>query len=385
MESSEKKEPPVKSVIYYEPDLDIQEVLKLGVSDIILSTTFFSRFGKLSRKQLNEALALLNDVEINVIFEWDLLLTNEDFKRCCLEFESLDLDRVDFFRALDPGVFSYLVSRNHKVHLLLDSGPFHNLQAIQSFLELGEGLVKRIVLSIELDQEELSVICDELDVEIEYLGYGQILLFYTPRSLVKPLYDAESTDNWLEVTANSEESPHKGFPVIENIHGTFMFNPKDHYVLEHVSSLDSLGVSHIKLDNRFFKNSLLASLLCEPEQAKNDLPRKTIRGFFHKNKSDALFKKLKNHRILRRDKNYIGQVIEVEKGECVGIYLRNTLEHAKDMNLTLITPEGKEKSVVVNDVRDANGSLFKSGKYGDIIFIPHVGGVSVKTNVYYDG
>ena len=375
----------MKNVIYYEPEIDIQSIINLGVTDIILSTTLFSRFGKLSRMQLIEALEKLKGVEVNVIFEWDLLLINDDFKKCCIEFESLNLDRVDFFRALDPGVFSYLVSQNLKIHLLLDSGPFHNLEAIKSFLDLGNGLVKRIVLSIELDQEELSIICDKLNVEIEYLGYGQILLFYTPRSLVKPLYEEGSDSNWLEVTANSEESPHKGFPIIENIHGTFMFNPKDHYVLEHVTNLDELGVSHLKLDNRFFDSSLLASLLHDPKATKDVLPRKTIRGFFHKNKSDALFKKLKNHRILRKDKNYVGQVIEVEKGECVGIYLRNSLEKSKDMNLILITPEGKEKSVTVSDVRDASGATFKSGKYGDIIFIPHVGGVSVKTNVYCDG
>ena len=46
-----------------------------------------------------------------------------------------------------------------------------------------------------------------------------------------------TSGEFLEATGESEESPHKGFPLIENSHGTFMFHIKRLFLLEHLEHL----------------------------------------------------------------------------------------------------------------------------------------------------
>lgn len=378
----------MKKVIYFDKEMSIEDIKSLGINEVILSTSYFSRFGKLSKNDLDNALNILNDFSGIVSFEWDVLVRDSLFDEMIHQFESLDLKRVDALRVLDPGVYQYAIEKNWDIFLMLDSGPFHNPLAIKSFIGLGKDLVKKIVVSIELDQLELKEIIDQLNIDTEYLGYGRILLFYTPRNLVTPLFGNE--DKWIEVSANSEESPHKGFPVVENIHGTFMFNPKDHFVLEFLNDINDIGINEIRIDNRFLSYELTKELLkfddkeFNPKDVKSALPRNVIRGFFHKNKSDALFKKLKNYRIMRQDKDYLGQVIEVEKDHHIGIYLRNEVDANSIRKVLLVTPEGKEKSATPHHIKDFCGDDFVNGGYGDIIFIPHISGISVKTNVYLD-
>jgi len=49
---------------------------------------------------------------------------------------------------------------------------------------------------------------------------------------LSPLEEKKHLNDALEAYGTSEESPHSGFPIVENRHGTFMFNVKDLSLLE---------------------------------------------------------------------------------------------------------------------------------------------------------
>src|SRR5690606_14113245 len=161
----------------------------------------------------------------------------------------------------------------------------------------------------------------------------------TPRNLLSNLLPEDDEkkqkevfpSRYIEATGESEESPHKGFPLIENKHGTFMFHIKEHYLLDFVSDLKEMGLDTLRVDLRFGKDftllkeikDIVSGHITDTKEFKEKYPSDVIRGFFHVNKSDVLFKKLKNSRIIRQDESYVGEVIEAMKGEFLGINLKN--------------------------------------------------------------
>jgi hypothetical protein len=50
-----------------------------------------------------------------------------------------------------------------------------------------------------------------------------------------------------------------------------------------------------------------------------------MKGFYRANKTDILFTKLKNHRLQDRDETYVGEVIDVLKGEALVLDLKKEI------------------------------------------------------------
>ena len=59
-------------------------------------------------------------------------------------------------------------------------------------------------------------------------------------------------NNWYQAKANSEESPHRGFTIIENIHGSFMLNPKKQSLLQVLDQVLECGVEFLRVDQRLW-------------------------------------------------------------------------------------------------------------------------------------
>src|SRR5690606_19569791 len=122
----------------------------------------------------------------------------------------------------------------------------------KGWIELAEGRMERVVLSIELSKDTIAQYTRELSVPCELLGFGRILLFYTPRPLLSSLSGEKVVQNEeLLALGESEESPHKGFPLIENQHGTFMFHIKEFCLVDYAQELGQNGLSFFRIDQRF--------------------------------------------------------------------------------------------------------------------------------------
>src|SRR5690606_4501254 len=119
----------------------------------------------------------------------------------------------------------------------------------------------RLVLSIELSKESLKNIVPALKTPCELLVLGRILLFHSPRALLAPLAGPVADPAWLEAVGASEESPHKGFPLLENKHGTFMFLPKDFCLAEQLPELKELGLEYMRFDPANCEQSLTSRLI----------------------------------------------------------------------------------------------------------------------------
>jgi putative protease len=380
-------------------DLDFYQ----DISEVILQVKELSRFGKLTLEEAHELARLAKLKGIMPVLEWDILMTENVFQETLKVVHQIDFSLFAEVRAQDPGAISWLQEHRTetKIALILETGN-HNFLGIQSWCKhLGKQLSK-VILSIELPHERLKTYIDELhesQIQVELLGLGRILLFYTPRSLLLPVvFDHEDKkekivhQDLVERLASSEESPHKGFPVVETRHGTFMFHIKDHWLMENIFDLQTMNLDWIRIDLRFGKSKQLmkniVSLIQQynPEtalQLKNDYPADVIKGFFNVNKTDTLFGKLKNMKLQRKDKNYIGDVYEVIKEDSIIFMNRNKdLKVLKGMELIIINPDGKEIPVTIKKLKNSEGSDVESISYEELAIINPVASVVARSQVY---
>lgn len=381
----------MKLTTYAQTLHDLSLIKAQGLDEVILGMRDFSRFGKLKAEEFKSFSQRARELGLIVIFEWDILMCEEDFHPLCQEISQY-LNDIDVLRVQDPGAFEWaLRNSDKKLHFIAENGN-HNLVALQGWSDHAQGRLERIALSIELPQTVIEEYVKALDVKIELLGFGRILLFYTPRKLLKPLAeDKYAYHEEIEALGESEESPHKGFPLIENKHGTFMFHIKDFCVLDYAKSLSEIGLSHLRIDLRWSDFSLLSKISSlvdsfDPslfEEIKTTHPQDLMKGFYLVNKTDVLFPKLKNNRLQKREGNYIGEVIESEKGSHLAIFVKNPKGLRKTDLLKFVHPKGDEIEAMIYSLRNLSLEEVDYIPANSTAIIQFVGGIWVKSHVFY--
>lgn len=386
----------MKFITYATSTHEISTLFDLGLREVILSNKKLSRFSK--NNELNELASFAKKLEMKVVLEWDILLTESDFSESVQAFLEILPENYDVVRVQDVGLLEYtLTETNKQIQFITESGN-HNFIGLQKWVSYIGSRLDRLVLSIELNKEKLENYCGKLGCETELLVLGRVLLFYSPRKLLSPMDDENSeekrntqnlSNEFLEAIGESEESPHKGFPLVENRHGTFMFHIKDLFLLDKYQDLKEIGLTHLRVDLRhrsepdLMREVLQKSSINDGFKNLKDLYGKdVIRGYFQINKSDVLFKKLKNYRILRKGSSYLGEVVEIVKGEYLAINIKNDNSLSVDDELLFVTPEGKELICRVHFLKDVTyNEIDKKGK-GEIALMNYMGGVWPKSQVY---
>ncbi len=372
---------------------------KIANSDleVIVGTRSLSRYSELSLEGLLDLVTLNQTLKLPLVLEWDVLQQENLFLKNKEVIARLPLHEFKAIRVQDPGALNTIVENYPwlKVQLILENGN-HNFQGLSRWSSFLGTQLERLVLSNELSREHLSRYASELSSGLEVLAFGRILLFYSPRLLLSPLKKEELqkslAEKNIEAFGTSEESPHAGFPLIENAHGTFMFNVKDLYLLDHLEELKSLNISAVRFDLRFdesFKHletmmDLYAGRIPHEEvNIKGDHPRPMIKGFYNINKTDVLFTKLKNKRIQRQDDNYIGEIVDVERDQQMALVIKSKhLALNLGAEIQLVTPEGKIKTLSVKTMIDTGRREKENAKTNEIVLLPFMSGIVAKTQVY---
>lgn len=359
-----------------------------GVGEVLLGPKSLARMGKLDASELENLATSAKAVGLKTVLVWDILSTEFEFLVAKNAFEKIDLAHIDCVRAQDPGVMHYLASKGIKLQLNLETGN-HNLVGIKKYLQTYQALVDKIILSIELPEKKILEYCQKLDCPIEILGVGPILLFYTPRKLLGAQFEADDSVNRQVITAlaESEESPHKGFPVIENTHGTFMYHIKNFFILEYYETLVKGGLQSMRLDLWDVRPDFLESVYrffnkeTELSELKTAYGKDIIRGFYHINKSDVLFKRLKNHRIQRNDESYIGEVVDVIKEGFIVLNIKEGSLKLGDQ-ITYKTPEGKLVESTISHLMDLDQGPLEQASRDSFVLVNIRKGVVSRSQIY---
>jgi putative protease len=367
---------------------DLSLLKNSGVTEVILGMREHSRFGRLDAENFLKLAADATRLGMRVIFDWDILMTEETFQKTVNEFP-VYLELADAVRVQDPGAFHWAIKNTAlPIHFIAESGN-HNLEALKGWSDAAGDRMERIVLSIELSRDSIKEYCEKLPVPCELLGLGRILLFYSPRSLLSPLNPEKIDVNEdIEALGESEESPHKGFPVLENRHGTFMFHIKEFCLIDYASDLEKLGLSWLRIDQRFNERNFTPEAVkvvrreAMFENFKSEYPQDLMRGFYHVNKSDVLFPKLKNMRLQNRQGDYLGEVLEAEKGSHLAVLVKNPRGLKIGDKIQIIHPKGEVFEGEVRSLRNVNLEEVKEISQDDLALIPYMNGVWVKSQLF---
>jgi len=334
----------------------LEQLSSLEDYDIILTFKEFSKISEFEWSEYDQIISMIPD-HCQVFLQWDILMKDEKLHYNYILMQKNDLDQIDAIRVSDLGAAMLLDKKLKKKFHLIVEGHSHNVDSLLSYENSFEFL-ERIVLSSELTINQLKTMKDHLKVSVERLLYGPLLLFYTPRKLL----DEEIDDKKREM--DSEESPHKNFPVIQNQHGTFMFLSKRLNLFsrqENLSFIDYFRIDFM-LDSQFEYSTTII-----PFDRKNH-----TRGYLDVNKSQVLFPKLKNSRLLKSHDNFLGEVIESKKDYFTVIKIANQKSIKLGQQVELINPEGKKVSFNINVLKNSSYESQESISSGSLAFIHYI-------------
>jgi putative protease len=377
----------------YASSLNDLNILKdLGFEEVILGPKTLSRFGQLTKTEFIKMSERSRELGLRVLLEWDILMTEDVFVTKIILLSEL-LPFTDALRVQDSGAFHWAIENTDKPIQFIAENGNHNLKALEGWINLSCGRMERLILSIELSKTTIKEYVHKLHVPCELLGFGRILLFYTPRPLLSSLVPMPMGHNeQLAALGESEESAHKGFPIVENQHGTFMFHIKEFCLLDFADELKEMGLGFFRLDQRWenpMKMVQISRLVKNFQQEefltfKSQYSQEVMRGFYLVNKTDILFPKLKNSRLQKREGNYIGEVLEAEKASHLAIMVKNQKGLKKTDHLKILHPKGEIFKVDIYSLKNLAQEEVDSIPCGEIALTQFVGGVWVKSLVFYE-
>jgi putative protease len=332
-----------------------------NLQEVLLEPLLLARQGRLSLEEVEFLASEAVKRSLHPVLVWDILMPEQIMIEICQKISQYNLSKFSAIRVCDPGAAWWVKTHfpQLKIHLIVETGN-HNLEALQGWCEVLSGSLERLVLSIELPEQQLIEYCQKLPVACEILGVGRILLFYSPRSLLSKHLSVKSSEAIpdLETTVASEESHNRPFPTLETVHGTFMFLDKDQFILDQLESLEKAGLHTVRLDLRHLSpdenfdenfavniDNICRQILDNPTPLKTEWPRQIRAPFFKANRTTSIFNRMKSKAKLAAYRNEIGlaEIVAVESKTAVIFYALQAFELSQ-IN-TLILPTGEERKL----------------------------------------
>ena len=344
-----------------------------NLKEILLQPTLLARQGQLSKQQTHSLASTATKYGLNPVLVWDILMPEQTMKNICQQLSLWELSKFPTVRVCDPGAAWWLKTHhpNIALQLIVETGN-HNLEALQGWCDIFSDSLERLILSIELPEKKLIEYCQKLPVGCEILGVGQILLFYSPRSLLSPhLLDPDSEKKLpLQTTVSSKDSNNRPFSTLETAHGTFMFLDKDQFILDKLEGLEQNGLHTVCLDLRHLGQNgdvavdidkICTHILTDPVSLRKNWGKPTQSTFFKGNRTTSMFPRMKSkHKLVKYRKDVgLAEAVAGESGNYV--VFQSLRPFAVTQIEKIIIPTGEEIEIPAEIVlRNLNGEIVES-------------------------
>ena len=171
--------------------------------------------------------------------------------------ERLNAAGVDALIMADLGVFQMVAkyAPNCERHVSTQVS-IANDACATAWYELG---AKRVVLARELTLEEIRTIRANTpkELELETFAHGAMCVSYSGRCLLSNYMTGRDSNRGAcaqpcryQYALMEEKRPGEYFPVFEDEKGTYIMNPRDMCMIDHLDDLMDAGVDCIKLEGR---------------------------------------------------------------------------------------------------------------------------------------
>jgi putative protease len=313
-------------VTFVSSEADILECAKNSlITEVLIETQLLARVGQLSLQQAREVAELAQANGLRPILVWDILMTEPVFQKTVASLEDQFLSKFAAVRVADLGAAYWLKQKGApKIQLILEAGS-HNLTAILGWEEYFGECLQSLIVSHELPEASLQLICKSVRSPVEILGAGRVELFYSPRPLLSQNF-SPGANGLIEVTSASEDSHKREFPTVESAHGTMMYLHRDRFILQRWLILEQLGLAQLRVDLRHLSGPGRAAegigqLVQQIETgAEIKWPVASGQPFKHSNNTTRQFGRLRSKLAGRRGlRGCVAEVVASET-ECYTVY-----------------------------------------------------------------
>jgi putative protease len=140
-----------------------------------------------------------------------------------------------------------------------------NLSAALFWHSLG---IKRVNLARELSLNEIRQITEQSPIETETFVHGAMCISYSGRCLLSSFLSGRDSNRGLcshpcrwKYSVVEELRPNEYHSLMEDAHGSYIFNSKDLCMINHIPDLINAGITSLKIEGRMKGINYLASVV----------------------------------------------------------------------------------------------------------------------------
>ena len=332
-----------------------------------------------SMDEMREGIAFAHEHGVKVYVTANILAHNYDLDGVRAYFEELRDIRPDALIIAGRGVFEVAkeVWPEIEGHVSTQAKKTN----YGTYLFWHKQGASRVVSARELSLREIKEIRSHIpdDLEIETFVHGAMCISYSGRCLLSNYFTGRDANHgacthpcrWKYAVVE-ETRPGEYLPVYENERGTYIFNSKDLYMIEHIPKLIDAGIDSFKIEGRM-KTALYVATVArtyrkaiddyqkDPELYRKNMPwyleqivgctyRQFTTGFFFGNPGDE--SQIYDSNTYLRDYTYLGMAGEVRDG-MVRIGQRNKFSVGEAIEI--MKPDGRNLEVTVERIVNEEG------------------------------
>ena len=213
--------------------------------------------GNFTPEEMAEAVAYCHARGVKVYVTVNTLPRDEEMALLPAYLSQLDEMGVDALILADLGVL--MMAKKHAPHCEIHMSTqtsIVNAQAATAWHELG---ASRVVLARELTLEQIAYIRANTPktLELEAFVHGAMCMAYSGRCLLSQYLAGRDPNRgncaqpcrW-SYRVVEEYRPNEYMPIVEDEHGTYIFNSKDMNMLPYVDKVAQAGIDSLKIEGR---------------------------------------------------------------------------------------------------------------------------------------
>lgn len=211
--------------------------------------------GNFTQEELKEAVDFAHALQKKVYVTVNIFPHNSDIDKLPDYLRYLASIKVDAILVADLGVFSLgrKLVPELPIHISTQANST-NWAAVNAWQELG---AERVVLAREMSLKEIREIRAKCPAELEMFIHGAMCISYSGRCLLSNYFTGRDSNRgscaqpcrWKYALVE-ETRPGQYFPVMEDDHGSYIFNSKDMCLMPNLAEVIESGIDSLKIEGR---------------------------------------------------------------------------------------------------------------------------------------